>query len=88
MQSQPLPLHEKSNKQSTSFEDSNKLNAKNRRISDGCKSPDVEESNKFSFNVTYVPTSSVTMDTETIINLDNKQQNNVLSWDKKAGNIK
>ena len=86
MQSQPLPLHEKSNKQSTTFEDNNKLNVKNRRISDGYKSPDVdlEESNKFSFNVTYVPASSVTMDIETMINLDNKQHN-ILFGDKKTG---
>ena len=88
MQSQPLPLQEKSNKQSTTLEDSNKLNAKNRRISDEYKSPHVEDSNKFSFNVTYVPTSSVTMDTETIFNLDSKQHNVVLFGDKKSGTIK
>ena len=54
-QSQPLPLHDKTG---------NKQNMKDGGISNGYQSPDVEDSNKFSFNVTYVPSSSVTKDTE------------------------
>ena len=80
-QSQPIPLHEKSNKHSTPSAESNKVHIKSGRISDECRSPDFDEdSNKYSFNVTYVPSSSVTMDTEDVINLDH---NNiyVLSWD-------
>lgn len=80
MQSQPLPLHEKNNKQWTSFEDSNKVNVKNSQNNNELKPPDVQDSNDktmYSFNVTYVPASSVTMDTEVFIN-----QHNVLSIDK------
>ena len=58
-QSQPLPLHDKTG---------NKQNIKDGGISNGYQSPDVEDSNKFSFNVTYVPSSSVTKDTEIVIN--------------------
>ena len=83
MQSQPLPLREKPNKQSTTFEDNNKRNIKNNRLSNEYQSPDIEDSNKYSFNVSYVPSSSVTKDTEDVINLD---RNNILSGDKKAGN--
>ena len=58
-QSQPLPLQDKTG---------NKQNMKDGGISNGYQSPDAEDSNKFSFNVTYVPSSSVTKDTEIVIN--------------------